>query len=146
MNEKIENCLYQSGLTAQGCWDDLDDYAKESIEKFGNLIIDEVVKALEEMPRYYKTEHDRQVERDTISDCIRTVQELFKKSETEPRTHIGYCEREEGYYKVYAPKKGQIVTQAFILCKYCNAVVSGTMGPRSDVLCISCYEKDPTSR
>jgi hypothetical protein len=41
MNERIENCLYQAGLTAQGCWDELDDYAKEGIEKFAELIVRE---------------------------------------------------------------------------------------------------------
>ena len=41
MNNRIEHCLYQSGLTAQGCWDELDDYAKQSIEKFAELIIQE---------------------------------------------------------------------------------------------------------
>jgi TRAP-type C4-dicarboxylate transport system substrate-binding protein len=31
--------LYQSGLTAQGCWDELDDYAQQGIEKFAELIV-----------------------------------------------------------------------------------------------------------
>jgi len=39
MNEQIEHCLYKSGLTAQGCWDELDDYARECIEKFAELLI-----------------------------------------------------------------------------------------------------------
>jgi hypothetical protein len=41
MNERIEHCLYQAGLTAQGCWDELDDYTKEGIEKFAELIVKE---------------------------------------------------------------------------------------------------------
>ena len=41
MNEQIEHCLYESGLTAQGCWDELDDYAKEAIERFAKLIVKE---------------------------------------------------------------------------------------------------------
>ena len=41
MNERIEHCLYQAGLTAQGCWDELDDYAKECIEKYAELIVKE---------------------------------------------------------------------------------------------------------
>ena len=48
MNDKLENCLYKSGLTAQGCWDELDDYAKQGIEKFAKLVVLEcarVVKA-----------------------------------------------------------------------------------------------------
>jgi len=41
MNDRFENCLYQSGLTAQGCWDELDTYTKDAIEKFAELIIRE---------------------------------------------------------------------------------------------------------
>jgi len=41
MNERIEHCLYQAGLTAQGCWDELDDYTKQGIEKFAQLIVRE---------------------------------------------------------------------------------------------------------
>jgi hypothetical protein len=26
MNEHIENLMYQAGLTAQGCWDEMDEY------------------------------------------------------------------------------------------------------------------------
>ena len=44
MNERIEHCLYQAGLTAQGCWDELDEYAKEGIEKFAQLIVRECAK------------------------------------------------------------------------------------------------------
>ena len=40
MNEVIEHCLYESGLTAQGCWDELDDYAKEAIERFAKLLFE----------------------------------------------------------------------------------------------------------
>jgi hypothetical protein len=48
MNERIEHCLYQSGLTAQGCWDELDDYAKQGIEKFAELIVRECISAVED--------------------------------------------------------------------------------------------------
>ena len=41
MNERIEHCLYQAGLTAQGCWEDLDTYMQEGIEKFAELIVRE---------------------------------------------------------------------------------------------------------
>ena len=43
MNQRIEHCLYQAGLTAQGCWDELDDYAKEGIAKFAELIVQECI-------------------------------------------------------------------------------------------------------
>lgn len=65
---------------------------------------------------------------------------------SEERTHIGYIEREEGFYELYAPPNGQIVTQAFILCKYCNSAIYHCMGPKSDAVCFDCYEKDPDCR
>ena len=43
MNDRIEQCLYLSGLTAQGCWDELDDYAKQGIHKFAELIVRECI-------------------------------------------------------------------------------------------------------
>ena len=46
MNERIEHCLYQAGLTAQGCWDELDDYTKKGIEKFAELLIDDIAQKL----------------------------------------------------------------------------------------------------
>ena len=41
MNQRNEDLLYQSGLTAQGCWDQLDEYAKSAILRYGELVIRE---------------------------------------------------------------------------------------------------------
>ena len=41
MNPKFEDLLYSSGLTAQGCWDQLDDYTKDAILRYGELVIRE---------------------------------------------------------------------------------------------------------
>jgi len=64
---------------------------------------------------------------------------------TEPSL-IGYTERDEGFYPMYNAKPGSIVTQAFILCRYCRGAISPNMGPRSDAVCVTCYEKDPNER
>lgn len=64
----------------------------------------------------------------------------------EEREHIGYTEREEGFYKLYAPPKGSIVTHAFILCRYCDSAIYNCMGPRTDAVCFSCYEKEEDLR
>jgi hypothetical protein len=44
MDTKLEDLMYQSGLTAAGCWDQLDEYDRKAIEKFGELIVFECVK------------------------------------------------------------------------------------------------------
>ena len=41
MNERLEDLMYRAGLTAQGCWDTMDQYDREAIEKFAELIIRE---------------------------------------------------------------------------------------------------------
>jgi hypothetical protein len=62
------------------------------------------------------------------------------------RRLIGYTEREEGFYPLYEAQRGMVVTHAFIMCKYCSGPISPNMGPRSDAVCIPCYEKDPDER
>jgi hypothetical protein len=47
MNKRMEDLMYHSGLTAQGCWDEMDDYDKQAIEKFAELIVRECIKELE---------------------------------------------------------------------------------------------------
>jgi len=46
--EQIEHLLYLSGLTAQGCWDELDDYAQQGIEKFAELIVRECIEQVKD--------------------------------------------------------------------------------------------------
>lgn len=46
MNNKFEDIMYLSGMTAQGCYDQMDEYQKESIQKFGELIINETLVAI----------------------------------------------------------------------------------------------------
>jgi len=46
MNNRIEDLMYQSGLTASGCWDDMDDYAHTAIEKFGKLTVEDCIQVL----------------------------------------------------------------------------------------------------
>lgn len=51
MNERIEHLLYLSGLTASGCWDKFDDYDKDALNKFSELIVQECCRALNPMLR-----------------------------------------------------------------------------------------------
>lgn len=41
MTDKYDRLLYESGLIAQGCWDQMDDYDRAAILKFGELIVRE---------------------------------------------------------------------------------------------------------
>jgi hypothetical protein len=59
MNQRIEHCLYQAGLTAQGCWDELDDYTKQGIEKFAQLIVRECMKVSNRSLSKYELPSDK---------------------------------------------------------------------------------------
>jgi hypothetical protein len=54
---------------------------------------------------------------------------------TEGREVIGYT-----LEPIYEPKRGVVVTQAFIICHSCNAAVYAFGGPRYNAVCIRCAE------
>jgi len=58
MNSRLEDLMYRAGLTAQGCWDSMDDYDHKAIEKFAELIIQECLLALEPNPMASEIEYD----------------------------------------------------------------------------------------
>ncbi len=48
MNKGFDELMYDAGLTAQGCWDQLDPYDREAIMRFGKLIVRECLSYTEE--------------------------------------------------------------------------------------------------
>jgi len=78
MNERIEHCLYQAGLTAQGCWDELDSYAQEGIERFAELVVQECLLALDNTDcRHAHTTYDRSVVEFTVHKCRQAIVDRF---------------------------------------------------------------------
>jgi hypothetical protein len=47
MNDKLQDLMYQAGLTAQGC---LDNYDHTAIEKFAKLIVRECADVIDDIP------------------------------------------------------------------------------------------------
>ena len=41
MNDKFDDLMYEAGLTAQGCWDEMDEYDRAAILRFAELIVRE---------------------------------------------------------------------------------------------------------
>ena len=48
MNPHVEDLLYQAGLTAQGCWEDLDTYTQEAIERLVIIAVRECANLADE--------------------------------------------------------------------------------------------------
>lgn len=47
MSYMIDDILYRAGLTAQGCWDELDEYAQEAIIRSIKMTVQECVSICE---------------------------------------------------------------------------------------------------
>jgi hypothetical protein len=45
MNKAFDDLIYQSGLIADGCWDELGTYEQEAIERFSKLMVEEACQA-----------------------------------------------------------------------------------------------------
>jgi len=54
MNKHIEGLMYHAGLTAQGCWDEMDAYDREAIEKFAELLVRECASRVDNILREKK--------------------------------------------------------------------------------------------
>jgi hypothetical protein len=48
MTPKFDDLIYQSGLIADGCWDELGTYEQEAIERLMELIVKECAKLASE--------------------------------------------------------------------------------------------------
>ena len=48
MNERLDDLMYQAGLTAQGCWDEMDAYDRKAVMKLAELIVRECVGIVED--------------------------------------------------------------------------------------------------
>ena len=44
MSKSFDDLMYSAGLTAQGCWDQMDEYDRDAILKFAQLIVRECAK------------------------------------------------------------------------------------------------------
>ena len=81
MNKTIEDLMYHAGLTASGCWDEMDDYDRKAIEKFGQLIVHECIAIIEtqQVPIGSSIAHDMAADwtMDALRACRDEIQQYF---------------------------------------------------------------------
>jgi hypothetical protein len=73
---QFDNFVYHSGLIAQGCWDKFDDWDKQALRRFGNLIVKDCIDTLQERFMGDLNREDQEVRR-----CIETLQKHFGVAE-----------------------------------------------------------------
>ena len=79
MNERLENLMYEAGLTASGCWDRMDEYDQKAIEKFTELLIQECISVVQNLSPGY-TDYRNQIEDAFRMDCILEMRKYFGDS------------------------------------------------------------------
>lgn len=135
MNDNIKKLIDRVGTDSSGKWISID-----KAEELVKLTVTECLSAINHTNRHHVyTTYDQQMVAATIVKSKEAVKNHFRDLELE-QPIIGYTEREEGFYPLRKSLPGSIVTQAFILCKYCKGSVSSTGGPKNDAVCIACYE------
>jgi hypothetical protein len=72
MNEHLEDLMYRAGLTAQGCWDSMDQYDREAIERFANLIVSESINVV-----YRRYMGDNNREDLEVRRCVEELKQHF---------------------------------------------------------------------
>ena len=55
MNKQFDDLMYSAGLTAQGCWDQMDEYNRDAILKFAQLIVAECIDVVSDCSVEYCT-------------------------------------------------------------------------------------------
>lgn len=76
MNQRIENLLYHSGLTASGCWEKFDDYDKDAMEQFARLMLQECIDVIQGMDPGYK-DYRNQIEDAFRRDLVLELKQHF---------------------------------------------------------------------
>lgn len=78
MNESFDNLMYNAGLTAQGCWDEMDSYQQEAIVKFAELIVKDCISIVENSGNSQAiTTYDKYTVDCTITKCVSNIKEKF---------------------------------------------------------------------
>jgi hypothetical protein len=57
MTDKIDELMYHAGMTAQGCWDEMDSYDQEAIMKLSQLIAKECMNIVMQNRKYAIQHH-----------------------------------------------------------------------------------------
>ena len=79
MTDKIEDLLYASGLTAQGCWDEMDNYDHEAINKLVKLVAKECMDIIVQNRKFAIQHHWPATELADV--CLYEIEKTFEVNE-----------------------------------------------------------------
>lgn len=68
MTTKYDELLYKSGLTAQGAWDEMDEYQREAVLRFADMIVEEVAAHIHNSTDRHRKDYFAAVALNTFGD------------------------------------------------------------------------------
>lgn len=87
MPDKIDDLLYDSGLIAQGCWDEMDNYDHEAIQRLIKLVAEECMDTIIHNRKYAIQHKWSAVELANV--CVYEIEKTFKVNENGKETVSG---------------------------------------------------------
>mgnify|MGYP003353051620 CR=1 FL=1 len=87
MTDKIDDLLYHSGLTAQGCWDEMDSYDHHAIERLAKLVVKECMDIIVQNRKYASEQNWPAVELANV--CLYEIDKTFEVQEDGKETVSG---------------------------------------------------------
>ena len=72
-DDKFDDEIYSSGLIAQGCWDELDEYTRQAIIRFGQHVRNKAIEESAVRCEQFRTRMDAGIEH--IAVAIRELKE-----------------------------------------------------------------------
>ena len=87
MNEEFEKLMYEAGLTADGCWSDMDRYDRAAITKFAQLIVKECITLMNDEKEYF-SKPDPYQPSDYYERC-RAKEDAFEDAARLIKNHFG---------------------------------------------------------
>jgi hypothetical protein len=84
---KIDDLMYHAGMTAQGCWDEMDSYQQEAIMKLSQLIAKECMDIIMQNRKYASQHKWPAVELANV--CLYEIDKTFGVNEDGKETVSG---------------------------------------------------------
>ena len=84
---KLDDLMYHAGMTAQGCWDEMDSYQQEAIMKLSQLIAKECMDIIVQNRKYASQHKWPAVELANV--CLFEIEKTFEVTEDGKETVSG---------------------------------------------------------
>lgn len=84
---KLDDLMYHAGMTAQGCWDEMDSYQQEAIMKLSQLIAKECMDIIVQNRKYASQHKWPAVELANV--CLYEIDKTFEVTEDGKETISG---------------------------------------------------------